>query len=62
MEPPDINCKYSATELLSAQDNSFAETSHTQQWIPLLPENTQSKWLKPKSSKIKIIYLKFWGN
>ena len=50
---PEINCKYSATALLSWLESIFADTSQTQQWIPLLPENTQSRFWKPKSSKIK---------
>lgn len=48
--PPPMICKYSATAARTCPDKVRAAESHTQQWTPLLPENTHKICLYPKST------------
>ena len=43
--------RYSAMAVLPVCDNLRAASSHTQQWMPLLPEYTHKMCSKPKSSE-----------
>lgn len=53
--PPVTSCKYSAITDRAATSNLRAPSSHTQQWTPRRPENTQSKCSNPKSSGHKML-------